>query len=261
MSVQTLVKEKVLNQFQLGLEQDSPSFETFCTAWNVNLSEPWPDQFGQRLNKWANHSGFKKIRTISLFSGAGGLDIGFHDAGFDIVEMVEINSSYAETLKANTKPSGYFASGEVKNIDIRDYQPAKSGWRSGSIDLIIGGPPCQTFSAGGRRAGGVAGTTEKRGVLFEEYVRLLKELRPKAFVFENVYGITGAESGSAWQRIQKAFASAGYTLFHRVLDTADYGVPQHRERMIIVGVFGQTWGPHCTSCRYPQRLALANSSV
>jgi DNA (cytosine-5)-methyltransferase 1 len=72
------------------------------------------------------------------------------------------------------------------------------------VDFVIGGPPCQTFSAAGRRAAGVAGTTDRRGTLFQEYVRILKLLQPKGFLFENVYGITGANKGEAWQEIQEA---------------------------------------------------------
>ncbi len=196
----------------------------------------WPDRLGTALQTWSARAIQRPIRTLSLFAGAGGLDIGFHDAGFDILEMVEINPAYSKTLSINAAPDGYFHRGLVSTIDIRDYDP-RSWLRVGQpIDLIIGGPPCQTFSAAGRRAAGVPGTTEKRGVLFEEYVRILEIVRPKAFIFENVYGITGAEGGEAWQRIHNAFASAGYHLFFRILDSADYGVPQHRERMIVVGV-------------------------
>src|SRR5581483_4840452 len=98
------------------------------------------------------------------------------------------------------------------------------------------GPPCQTFSAAGRRAAGVAGTSDPRGALFEEYIRLLGIIQPKGFLFENVYGITGAQDGQAWREIQTAFKAVGYNLFFRVLDAADYGVPQHRERLFIVGL-------------------------
>jgi DNA (cytosine-5)-methyltransferase 1 len=109
------------------------------------------------------------------------------------------------------------------------------------VDFIIGGPPCQTFSAAGRRASGVKGTTDSRGQLFEQYVRLLEHFspQPKGFLFENVYGITGAENGEAWARIEKAFAEAGYLISWRILDAADYGVPQHRERLFIVGTKGR----------------------
>ena len=106
----------------------------------------------------------------------------------------------------------------------------------GRIDFIIGGPPCQTFSAAGRRANGVLGTTDARGVLFREYVRLLQELSPIGFLFENVYGIIGAQGGKPWEEILQSFSDVGYKLFYRIVDAADYGVPQHRERLIIVGL-------------------------
>jgi DNA (cytosine-5)-methyltransferase 1 len=117
-------------------------------------------------------------------------------------------------------------------IDIRKFFPSPEL----EIDFIIGGPPCQTFSAAGRRASGVTGTSDSRGTLFHEYVRLLKTLQPKGFLFENVYGITGAQQGEAWREIQKSFGEAGYKIHFRVLDAADYGVPQHRERLFIVGL-------------------------
>jgi len=116
--------------------------------------------------------------------------------------------------------------------DIRDYHPPKDL----NVDFIIGGPPCQTFSAAGRRAAGVSGTTDPRGTLFEEYVRLLRIIKPKGFLFENVYGIVGANKGKDWAAIIEAFEEAGYHISYRILDSADYGVPQHRERLIIVGL-------------------------
>jgi DNA (cytosine-5)-methyltransferase 1 len=169
---------------------------------------------------------------LSLFSGAGGLDIGFSDAGFDIVESVEIEEKFCETLEMNSGTGKRFNNSKVCCIDIRKF----SARDLGTIDFIIGGPPCQTFSAAGRRANGVLGTTDARGVLFREYVRLLQELSPRGFLFENVYGITGAQNGEAWREIQDAFRESGYKLFFRILDAADYGVPQHRERLIIVGL-------------------------
>lgn len=193
----------------------------------------WPDSFGEMLLRHAKTAdcGRRPIRVLSLFSGAGGLDIGFRDAGFEILESVEIEERFCATLRANTGEGCYFASSNVRCIDIRDYEP-----HVGPVDFIIGGPPCQTFSAAGRRANGVLGTTDARGVLFREYVRILGELRPQGFLFENVYGIVGAQNGEPWKEILEAFSEAGYRLFHRVLDAADYGAPQHRERLIIVGL-------------------------
>jgi DNA (cytosine-5)-methyltransferase 1 len=116
-------------------------------------------------------------------------------------------------------------------VDIADYVPAQS-----DIEFVIGGPPCQTFSAAGRRASGVPGTSDARGRLFHEYVRLVRDLQPRGFLFENVYGLTGAQGGDALNEIRREFQAVGYKLSFRVLDSADYGVPQHRERLFIVGL-------------------------
>lgn len=188
----------------------------------------WPDIFGEKLHASIKNS---PVKTLSLFSGGGGLDIAFSDAGFNIVECVEIDDRFIKTLKDNAKHDGKLKNTKITCIDIREYKPSFS-----EIDFIIGGPPCQTFSAAGARAAGVKGLDDKRGTLFEEYVRLLKQLKPKGFLFENVYRIVGAQGGKPWELIQESFQGAGYKLHWRIIDAADYGVPQHRERLIIVGV-------------------------
>ena len=175
-----------------------------------------------------------RILTLSLFSGAGGLDIGFHKAGYEIVAAVEIEKAYAETLELNTGSGELFGPGlKVHCEDIRTFDP--SPYASMGIECVIGGPPCQTFSAAGRRSGGVLGLDDERGQLFKAYIRILKAIEPKAFVFENVYGLPGANGGGPWREIVKGFADAGYDLTAEVLDAADYGVPQHRERLFMVG--------------------------
>jgi DNA (cytosine-5)-methyltransferase 1 len=196
----------------------------------VEPGPAWPDRFGAALREQLG--GSHSIRALSLFAGGGGLDIGFHDCGIEIVEAVELEQKYVATLEANAGPGGCLEGTTPRCIDIRQYSPPQG---IGQIDLVIGGPPCQTFSAAGRRASGVAGISDPRGVLFEEYVRLLAELRPTAFVFENVYGIVGAQGGEAWRAIQAGFSEIGYRIHHRIVDAADYGAPQHRERLIIVG--------------------------
>lgn len=204
-----------------------------CHTLGCECNTPgWPDFFGKALSDYLKTTNARPIRTLSLFSGAGGLDIGFHDLGFDIIESVEIESKFAETLKINSGEGKKFEHSKVNCIDIREY----SADNIGDIDFIIGGPPCQTFSAAGRRASGVLGTSDARGVLFREYVRLLTDLKPKGFLFENVYGIVGAQNGTAWEEIKKSFQEVGYTLHYMILDAADFGVPQHRERLIIVGL-------------------------
>jgi len=177
----------------------------------------------------------KSIKTLSLFSGAGGLDIGFSQAGFDIRACVEIEPSYCATLKANHHLDLYLS--ETTNIhceDIRLFDATP--YVNDGIECVIGGPPCQTFSAAGRRSGGVLGLSDARGRLFEAYCKVLKTIHPKVFVFENVYGLPGANGGKPWREICAAFADLGYMLSAEVLDAADYGVPQHRERLFIVGV-------------------------
>lgn len=209
------------------------TFSSVCDSIGCENNTPaWPDQFGKAVSRWLSSNDIKPIKTLSLFSGAGGLDIGFTDIGFDIVSSVEIEQKFCETLELNTGDGKRFQHSKVNCIDIREF----TGENLGKIDFIIGGPPCQTFSAAGRRANGVLGTTDARGVLFREYVRLLKAFSPKGFLFENVYGIVGAQNGEAWREILQAFSEVGYKLFYRIVDAADYGVPQHRERLLIVGL-------------------------
>lgn len=177
----------------------------------------------------------RKIKTLSLFSGAGGLDIGFHNAGFDIVACVEINKAYAATLSHNRDIGKYFSKSAVIHCeDVREFDAHQ--YLEQNIECVIGGPPCQTFSAAGRRSGGVLGTNDARGQLFKTYCEILEILKPKAFVFENVYGLPGANDGGPWREIVSAFSSLGYTLTADVLDAADFGVAQHRERLFIIGV-------------------------
>ena len=207
-------------------------FPEILKILNITNCPGWPDKFGISIHNWLRKNSYSRIKTLSLFTGGGGLDIAFHDCGFKIVKMLELEAKYIKTLDANSQPGKYLENSQPTCINIREYFPSPEL----EIDFIIGGPPCQTFSAAGRRASGVSGTNDTRGTLFLEYVRILKILQPKGFLFENVYGIIGAENGKAWQTIQTAFQEAGYTIYYRILDAADYGVPQHRERLFIVGL-------------------------
>lgn len=171
------------------------------------------------------------LRVASFFSGAGGLDIGFEQAGFEVIFACELEKVFCDTLCVN---KGRFLNKQlvVKEADIRQLDPAEV---PGQIDLVIGGPPCQSFSASGRRAGGAAGTLDQRGTLFEAYCRIIKAVKPRAFVFENVRGILSTNGGADWKSIVQTFGDAGYHVSYRVLDALDYGAPQQRERMLLVG--------------------------
>jgi len=171
------------------------------------------------------------IRTLSLFSGGGGLDIGFEKAGFEILFATDFNHDCCETLKLNRgntlSEDLVVEEHDITTMDLK-VLPSK-------IDMIIGGPPCQSFSASGRRAGGAAGKLDSRGNLFKSYVEVVKHLKPQAFLFENVRGILGTNKGKDFEDIVNSFSALGYTIQYRILDAEDYGVPQQRERMFIVG--------------------------
>lgn len=172
------------------------------------------------------------INVLSLFSGAGGLDIGFSTAGFNIVASIEFEDVFCRTLESNV---GKYFPKEHKTIcaDISTLSP--EGLNLSKVDVIIGGPPCQSFSAAGRRAGGVYGINDVRGSLFYDFCRFIDYYNPSVFLFENVRGILQANKGADWQVIKSTFESLGYKISFRILDAADYGVPQHRERLILVG--------------------------
>lgn len=173
----------------------------------------------------------QNIRVISFFTGAGGLDLGFDMAGYDVVYATDIDKASCETLKENLGDL-LSANTVVECIDIRDLDPSTLPT---DIDLVVGGPPCQSFSASGRRAGGAAGTLDERGTLFEAYCNIIKYVKPKAFVFENVRGILATNKGQDWKDIVESFQKIGYTISYRILDALDYGAPQQRERMIMIG--------------------------
>jgi DNA (cytosine-5)-methyltransferase 1 len=172
-----------------------------------------------------------KLSVASFFSGAGGLDLGFKSEEFEIIYASDIERGFCETLRMNKNKFG-FSQTKIHCEDIREVQidilPKK-------VDVVIGGPPCQSFSASGRRAGGAAGSLDLRGNLFESYKAVISKLKPSAFIFENVRGIFATNKGKDWERILKAFKSIGYNVDYRLLDAADYGIPQHRERVFLVG--------------------------
>lgn len=174
----------------------------------------------------------RTVNTLSLFTGAGGLDIGFTKAGFRILACIEIDKTACRTLELN-KGKYFENSCRIINEDIRTIEPACL--ELGQIDFIIGGPPCQSFSAAGRRAGGTLGTADSRGSLFSHYCNFIRYFQPQGFLFENVRGILYSNKRHDWDLILSAFSSLGYQMSYRVLDCADYGVPQRRERLILVG--------------------------
>lgn len=176
----------------------------------------------------------KPNKVISLFSGAGGLDIGLHQAGFDVAACVEYDKDCWETIKRNTKWPVYTEEGgnlfNIKTSKMLEF----AGIQEGEAALVVGGAPCQPFSSMGKKLG----TKTEDGRLFKEFVRVVKDAKPKAFIFENVQGMNQNKHAEVLNYFHDVFGKLGYKLSVSVLNAADYGVPQQRKRLIVLGVRG-----------------------
>jgi DNA (cytosine-5)-methyltransferase 1 len=161
------------------------------------------------------------MRLISLFSGAGGLDLGFKKAGFETIWANEFDSKIWETFESN------FPKTKLDRRSIVDIPASEIP----DADGMIGGPPCQSWS----EAGSHKGIEDKRGKLFFEYIRVLKEKQPRFFLAENVSGILSKRHKEAFEKILNSLRSVGYEISYELLNANDYEVPQERLRVIIVG--------------------------
>ncbi|MCY3804328.1 MAG: DNA cytosine methyltransferase [Candidatus Saccharibacteria bacterium] len=165
--------------------------------------------------------------VIDLFSGIGGLSYPFHrDANFKVAAANEILKEPAIAYGLN------YPKTKMYNCDIADLSVSQIQKDLGieKVDIVLGGPPCQSFSTVGKRDIG-----DPRTFLFKEYCRFLEECSAKMFVFENVRGLLSVQRGLLFRQILNKFKNLGYTIKYELLDSADYGVPQHRKRIIIVG--------------------------
>ncbi len=161
------------------------------------------------------------MNLISLFSGAGGLDLGFEKAGFNISMANEYDKGIWATYEANH--SAPLIKGDIRNIKDTDFP--------NEIDGIIGGPPCQSWS----EAGSLRGINDSRGQLFFDYIRILKNKQPKFFLAENVSGMLASRHSEAVKNIIHQFEDCGYNLTLTLVNAADYGVPQDRKRVFYIG--------------------------
>lgn len=171
----------------------------------------------------------KKLKVIDLFSGVGGLSYGFaHDNNFEIVAANEILPNMAKAYSLNHPDVKVYVE------DIKEFNAKKIerdlGIIANEIDIIVGGPPCQAYSTVGKRL-----IDDPRGKLFQEYYRVLKEFNPKLFLFENVKGLMSMQGGELLKTILLLFESLGYKVQYKLLNAADYGAPQIRERIILIG--------------------------
>lgn len=164
--------------------------------------------------------------VVSLFSGGGGLDLGFIHAGYKIIWAIDNNANAVATYKANI--GDHIRCADINAIDLADIPVA---------DIVIGGPPCQSFSLAGKR-----NVEDARGQLVWRYIEIIKHVKPKAFVFENVTGLLSAKNSEGkkiFELLKQAFKDIGYSVVSKVVNAADYGVPQRRKRVIIVGIVGE----------------------
>lgn len=162
------------------------------------------------------------MKLASLFTGAGGLDLGFEKAGFHVIWANEFDATIWDTFEHNFPNTKLDRRSivDISSFDIPD-----------SIDGIIGGPPCQSWS----EAGAGRGINDKRGQLFFDYIRILNDKQPKFFLAENVSGILHPKHEQAFSNIIKNFENAGYVISWKLLNANDYEVPEDRLRVIIVG--------------------------
>ena len=181
-----------------------------------------------------------RVRLATVFSGIGAIEHAFQRLGL-IHEIV-----FAGDIEPNCKKS-YFANYNIKEEDwfndIRDFDARKY---KGKVDFLVGGAPCQAFSMVGHRLG----FEDARGTLFYEFARVVKETKPKVFLFENVRGLLNHDKGRTWHVIHDIFEELGYDVKFRVLNSCDYGIPQHRERVYCLGFKNKT------DFKYPAPIEL-----
>lgn len=185
-----------------------------------------PDLFGEndwRLKEFSNPTA--EIRIGTLFSGIGAIEHAFR----------RLNLNHSITFAGDIDPhvrQSYFANYEIAashwHNDVTEFSAKKY---KGKLDLLVGGSPCQAFSMVGKRLG----LEDIRGTLFYDFARIVKETQPKVFIYENVKGLTNHDNGRTWKVVQDVFHDLGYQINSKILNSKDYGIPQHRERIFVVG--------------------------
>lgn len=184
----------------------------------------------------------KKYTYMDLFAGAGGMSLGFDNAGFKNLLAVEFNKDFAETYKKNF-PRHDLIVDDIKNVTEQQiYDIIKNE----KVDVIIGGPPCQGFSIAGNI--GRNFIDDDRNRLFKEFVRFVKIIKPRVFVLENVAAMERHDKGKTIKEIVSSFKEIGYDIKYKVLNAVNFGVPQERRRIFIVGTLGEN------NFEYPQEI-------
>ncbi len=176
----------------------------------------------------------KQYSYIDLFSGSGGLSLGFDRTGFSNIFSIDIEPSFCATYRKNF-PKHHLIQADITKLSNNDILKIVGNKQ---VDIVVGGPPCQGFSMAGNP--GRTFVDDPRNHLFKEFARVVGLLKPRTFLMENVARLFTHNNGKTKQEILNTFNALGYTVECRVLDTANYGVPQHRRRIIFVGVLDDT---------------------
>lgn len=183
----------------------------------------------------------RKLFCIDLFSGAGGLGTGFKAAGFEIVAALESIPAFAKTHAANF-PGCHTVVADIERMSPKLFA-SKVGIAPGSVDVIVGGPPCQTFSTIGtpkiQHVTGKDVRTDPRNYLFKTFLDYVAYFKPSIFVMENVPQLKTKYNGILFTRILEIVDKLGYSIHMNILNAVNFGVPQSRRRLFVVGVLGQ----------------------
>ncbi len=163
-----------------------------------------------------------KMKIISLFTGCGGLDLGFHKAGFETIWANEYDKTIWDTIRLNF-PNTTLNTKSIVDVLSKDIPNDALG--------MIGGPPCQSWS----EAGAGRGFDDNRGQLFNEYIRVLKDKKPLFFLAENVSGMMHSKHAKAFDNIKNMFSDAGYNITQHLVNAHDYNTPQDRKRVFFIG--------------------------
>lgn len=176
-----------------------------------------------------------KYDVIDLFAGCGGFSVGFEQAGFHVTKAVEFDKQIAQTYQRNHHDTKLFVD-DIGNVSTNDY------FCKGESDIIVGGPPCQGFSMAGARIRH-SFIDDPRNYLFKHYVNIVRIVRPKIFIFENVKGILTMQKGKIFEEIIDTFSDCNlfegnrYYVHYKVVKAVEYGIPQERERVILIGMY------------------------
>ena len=173
----------------------------------------------------------KKYNVIDLFCGCGGLSLGFERAGFDVLLGIDNWGDALETFRLNHKHSQGLQA-DISILQPKDVLPFLNGK---TVDVIIGGPPCQGFSIAGKRI-----LDDIRNRLYKNFVGFVEYFKPQAFVMENVPNILSIGEGAVRESIIRDFTKLGYTVEYKILTASDFGVPQNRRRAVFVGLLNES---------------------